>query len=166
MQNFAKGYVMKNTNWDTIITKHINKIIVKCLKDELYNKQKLLICLNLTQQYIQKIKEKTNQKTPTPDIEPIGKIAQKELKNLLTQRQWSEQEFYNFFDGHYSKVTFDINYPLLAYDKFDERQYSRYYKDPQLVNGINCYFCSQWYEHSNSRQKVAEFVSKYQGVTQ
>ena len=33
-------------------------------------------------------------------------------------------------------------------------------------DGKSYYFCSQWYEHSNSRQKVAEFVSKYQGVTQ
>lgn len=125
-----------------------------------YNKEKVLSYLHLMQNHIKQIEEIIKIKTNEPKI---GEIAKNQLKKLLEQRQWSEQEFYNFFDESYSKATFDINYPLLSYNRLDDKQYPRYYKYPILVNDKKCYLCSQWYEHSNSRKMVLDFISRYKG---
>ena len=96
--------------------------------------------------------------------QPIGILVRSRLKYVLEQRQWSEQEFYCFFDEFSSKYVFDINYPLLAYDRYDHNGYSRYYKHPILVNGKKCFLCSQWYEHSDSRKKLLDFLGNYENL--
>lgn len=105
---------------------------------------------------------------PLPPQTPIGVLVRSRLKNTLEQRQWSEQEFYNFFDKSYSKIMFDINYPLLSFEIYvcgrSGEARPRYYKDPILVNAKKCYLCSQWYEHSNSREMVLDFLKQYENL--
>lgn len=101
---------------------------------------------------------------PLPPQTPIGVLVRSRLKNTLEQRQWSEQEFYNFFDKNYSKIMFDINYPLLSFEIYvcgrSGEARPRYYKDPILVNSKKCYLCSQWFE--GSRKMVLDFLSRCQ----
>lgn len=99
---------------------------------------------------------------PLPPQTPIGVLARSRLKNTLEQRQWSEQEFYNFFDKNYSKIMFDINYPLLAYDRYDHNGNPRYYKHTIFVNGKECYLCSEWFKHS--REMVLDFLKQYENL--
>lgn len=103
---------------------------------------------------------------PLPPQTPIGVLVRSRLKNTLEQRQWSEQEFYNFFDKNYSKIMFDINYPLLSFEIYvcgrSGEARPRYYKDPILVNSKKCYLCSQWYE--GSRKMVLDFLSRYENL--
>lgn len=103
---------------------------------------------------------------PLPPQTPIGVLVRSRLKNTLEQRQWSEQEFYNFFDKNYSKIMFDINYPLLSFEIYvcgrSGEARPRYYKDPILVNSKKCYLCSQWFE--GSREMVLVFLKQYENL--
>lgn len=103
---------------------------------------------------------------PLPPQTPIGVLVRSRLKNTLEQRQWSEQEFYNFFDKSYSKIMFDINYPLLSFEIYvcgrSGEARPRYYKDPILVNAKKCYLCSQWFE--GSREMVLDFLKQYKNL--
>ena len=151
------------------------------------DKEKVLAHLHLMQKDIEQIKRiisgseiseikeppRISQPYPTPQPPlppqtPIGVLARSRLKNTLEQRRWSEQEFYNFFDKSYSKIMFDINYPLLSFEIYvcgrSGEARPRYYKDPILVNGKKCYLCSQWYEHSNSRKMVLDFLKQYENL--
>ena len=108
----------------------------------------------------------TPQPPTLPPQTPIGVLVRSRLKNTLEQRQWSEQEFYNFFDKSYSKIMFDINYPLLSFEIFvagrNGKARVRYYKDSVFVNGKECYLCSQWYE--GSRTMVLDFLKQYENL--
>lgn len=151
-----------------------------------YNKEKVLSCLHLIQDHIKQIEEivethrdiimrehlsdyckwdnpPNNTREIYNGIEPkIGVLVKNQLKNILEQRWWSEQEFLDFFDESYSKTTFDINYPLLSLYRFDDKLYPRYYKYPLLVNAKECYLCSQWYE--GSREKLLDFLNQYENL--
>lgn len=152
------------------------------------DKEKVLAHLHLMQKDIEQIKRiisgseikeppRISQPYPTPQPPtqpllppqtPIGVLVRSRLKNTLEQRRWSEQEFYNFFDKNYSKIMFDINYPLLSFEIYvcgrSGEARPRYYKDPILVNAKKCYLCSQWYEHSNSREMVLDFLKQYENL--
>lgn len=149
------------------------------------DKEKVLAHLHLMQKDIEQIKRiisgseiseikepprvPTPHPTPQPPTQPpllpqtpIGVLVRSRLKNTLEQRQWSEQEFYNFFDKNYSKIMFDINYPLLSFDRYDHNGNPRYYKHTIFVNGKECYLCSEWFKHS--REMVLDFLKQYENL--
>lgn len=144
-----------------------------------YNKEKVLAHLHLMQKDIEQIKQiisgseikepprpyptpQPPTQPPLPPQTPIGVLVRSRLKNTLEQRRWSEQEFYNFFDKNYSKIMFDINYPLLSFDRYDHNGNPRYYKHTIFVNGKECYLCSEWFKHS--REKLLDFLKQYENL--
>lgn len=75
----------------------------------------------------------------------IGVIAQTVLRNILESGTVSADEVAELQTREYSKIKFDLQFPLLvkASDDFEK---VRYYAKPLHINGEMYYLCSQWFE--------------------
>lgn len=75
----------------------------------------------------------------------IGKIANIHLRKLLYSRKITDELLVSLQTEEYSKVHFDLQYPLLV-RQGTVFESVRYYKKPLTINGDNFFMCSQWFE--------------------
>ena len=104
----------------------------------------------------------------------IGKIAQTHLKDALESGSVSDVEIKKMMESkgkkgdeknHYSRLTFGLNFPLLAKDRSDfyDGKVYRYYSTPITIRGKQFYLCSQWFE--GSRSKLVAWLDGLDGAT-
>ena len=103
----------------------------------------------------------------------IGKIAQTHLKDALESGSVSDVEIKKMMESkgkqgdeknHYSRLTFGLNFPLLAKNRSDfyDGKVYRYYSTPITIRGTQYYLCSQWFE--GSRIKLTAWLEGFGGA--
>lgn len=64
----------------------------------------------------------------------ISTLVDKELRNILENRPFSDDEIVGLLSLEKSKELFNLYFPLLTIERNDENK-DRYYKDPIVVKG-------------------------------
>lgn len=96
----------------------------------------------------------------------IGALVRKEFDRLIKTNLLSDEMINLLLDQKYSKLTFDVNYPILRkingdQSTFDQRMingYSRYWSTIYKINGKRYFICNDWYE--KSRTKFINWVDR------
>ena len=99
----------------------------------------------------------------TPDMYPelkVGQLAQRVLGKMLCDGCADAEEIQAMQTPEYSKITFGLNYSLLAH-KDCEFDTVRYYSNPININGEYYYLCSQWFETTanNDRPFLLKWIA-------
>lgn len=77
----------------------------------------------------------------------IGVIVRTVLRKMLENGEITKQEIEQMQTKGYSKVAFDIQYPLLLkVSETDGKSPVRYYSSPLKIHGEDYFLCSEWYE--------------------
>jgi hypothetical protein len=86
----------------------------------------------------------------------IGILVRSTLPIILSENMISDLEISKLQDTNYSKLTFDLNYPVLK--KYQPKlsleqnrtvsNYTRYYANTFKNNNTDYLICSEWYERS------------------
>ncbi len=97
----------------------------------------------------------------------IAEIARTVLANILQSESVSKEEIEKLQTKEYSKVHFDLQYPLLAkVSEFSTRP-PRYMAKPLIeCYGEKYYLCSEWFEKpdgNNDRPFLLEWIKQHQG---
>jgi hypothetical protein len=119
-----------------------------------------------------KSQQKTSPITVTKQLEKdtsqqkIGGLVRSEFDRLIRNNLLSGEMIQHLLDEKYSKLTFDVNYPILRkinadQSTFDQRMingYSRYWSTIYKINGKRYFICNDWYE--KSRTKFINWVDR------
>ena len=89
----------------------------------------------------------------------IGEFVKTEVRNIFENNQVTASEIELLQQKAYCKQIFDLNFPLLSKEMYDENGYARYYKAPVYINGERFYLCSQWYKWQ--LEKLQNWVEKH-----
>ena len=77
----------------------------------------------------------------------IGIIVRVVLRKMLEEGKVSKEEIGKMQTKGYSKITFDIQYPLLQKAALTQgKSPKRYYAAPLRIYGEEYFLCSEWYE--------------------
>jgi hypothetical protein len=92
----------------------------------------------------------------------VGKIANIHLRKLLESGKISSQLLALLQTVEYSKINFDLQYPLLV-KQGTIFESVRYYKSPLLINDEKYYMCSQWFETTTNddRSFLLDWMDKF-----
>lgn len=98
-----------------------------------------------------------------PDMYPelkVGQLAKRVLGKMLCDGCANDGEIQAMQTPEYSKITFGLNYPLLAH-KDSQFEKVRYYSKPISINGEYYYLCSQWFETAanNDRSFLLKWIA-------
>lgn len=96
----------------------------------------------------------------------IGALVRKEFDRLIKNNLLSDDMIKLLLEQKYSKLTFDVNYPILRkingdHSTFDQRMingYSRYWSTIYKINGKRYFICNDWYD--KSRTKFINWVDR------
>ncbi|MEC1526165.1 hypothetical protein P9D43_29690, partial [Neobacillus niacini] len=96
----------------------------------------------------------------------IGALVRNEFDRLIRNNLLSDEMIKHLLDEKYSKLTFNVNYPILRkinadQSTFDQRMingYSRYWSTIYKINGKRYFICNDWYE--KSRTKFLNWVDR------
>ncbi|WP_419887585.1 hypothetical protein ACN6MT_19345 [Neobacillus niacini] len=96
----------------------------------------------------------------------IGALVRNEFDRLIRNNLLSGEMIQHLLDEKYSKLTFDVNYPILRkintdQTTFDQRMingYSRYWSTIYKINGQRYFICNDWYE--KNRTKFINWVDR------
>lgn len=84
----------------------------------------------------------------------IGVIARTVFRSLLESNRLSKEVISNLQSKDYSKINFDLQYPVLKkVEKYPTNKIERYYADPIKIDSNWYYLCSEWYEHKNNNDR-------------
>lgn len=96
----------------------------------------------------------------------IGKFVKTTMLDLISNDLIDESEIRNLQNAEYSKITFDIQYPLLRKKRVtDPDNILRYWKGAVTINGQEFFMCSEWYEQplNNDRPFFMKWLKKIKG---
>ena len=90
----------------------------------------------------------------------VGQLAKRVLGKMLCDGCADAEEIQAMQTPEYSKITFGLNYPLLAH-KDCEFDTVRYYSNPIIINDEYYYLCSQWFETTanNDRPFLLKWIA-------
>lgn len=93
----------------------------------------------------------------------IGKIARVVLRRILEHGDVSLEEVEKMQTPEYSKMTFDIQYPLIVKENA-EYDAVRYYAEPLYIRGEKYFLCSQWFETvaNNDRPYLIKWIEEHE----
>lgn len=104
-----------------------------------------------------KLYEIINSSTSELNNMKIGILVRSTMPEILTSEKISELEVHKLTTEDYSKMIFDMNYPVLKL--VDEKKsikenrmvgnYTRYYAFPYFYMGKQYLISSEWYDHSH-----------------
>lgn len=89
----------------------------------------------------------------------IGKLSEKVFEKLFAEELISDTEIINLLNKEYSKKTFGLYYPVLAFNREDNRynsQQIRYKSHPYTYKGKEYYLTREWFEEN--RNKLIEYI--------
>ena len=93
----------------------------------------------------------------------VGDLAYQMFSRLLLEHRLTEEEIERLKTKDYSRNTFKkVVYPVLAMSRDANRGDSktfRYYKKPVVVDGVEYYLSSQWFD--DSREDLIEYYKRY-----
>ena len=84
----------------------------------------------------------------------IGKYVRIKLEEVVKDNLINYSELDKLQSENYSKITFDIQFPLLKkVDSPNHTKVERYWKKPLLIKGDYYLICSEWYEQPNNNDR-------------
>lgn len=112
-----------------------------------------------------KSQERTSTVTATKQVETdsshlkIGALVRSEFDRLIKNNLISDEMIQHLLDERYSKLTFDVNYPILKKINADQSPfelkmlngYNRYWSSPYKIKGERYLICSQWYDRNRTK---------------
>lgn len=92
----------------------------------------------------------------------IGQLAQKVLGRMLSDGYATDKEITDMQTLEYSKIKFDLQYPLLV-EENSNFESVRYYAKPISISGKNYRMCSQWFEvpANNDRPYLLKWIESH-----
>lgn len=146
--------------------------IKEALQPEIKNKVEELAPSNKIYESISKVKT-TNSRIFTKEEfakfrrMKIGRLVRSTLPELIESGRVGATEFMKLQDSSYSKITFDVNYPVLK--KVDENKpiaeqkmdkgYQRFYAKPEKSAGKRYLITKEWYDRNH--EPYLRWLKKY-----
>ena len=102
-----------------------------------------------------------NEEAIKPSKLKIGKYVQSTFRKVILKID--NNELVKLQNAAYSKITFDIQFPLLKkVSRTDSDKIERYWKEPVEILGERYWLCSEWYEkrENNDRPFYEKWLKK------
>uniref|UniRef100_UPI00404B8CE6 GmrSD restriction endonuclease domain-containing protein n=1 Tax=Gelidibacter sp. TaxID=2018083 RepID=UPI00404B8CE6 len=125
------------------------KVLCSDCHDKIHNKA---IIVESQTNDIESVNEESNNSINIK--QPIGTFVREKIQELISKNRLDESEVERLQSQSYSKLTFDVQYPILKMiDSSYNSKIERYWKTPIIIRGKRYVVCSEWYEQPNNNDR-------------